>query len=404
MIWESGPFLWPPGVMKPGPNRWRWNKLTNVVWVDQPIGTGYSQGPVTARDQHDTTRQFMGFWKNFVDTFAMQGYKIYITGSSYSGIHCPYVASGMLDANDPVYYNVDGMLVWDGMYSQYEISQDIPVASFVDSWSRVFSFNESFTEKLHTKAQECGYTDYLKKWLSFPPAGVQPKDLPGQYPNGTMFPECDHFGLVYNAARVLNPCFSAYEIFRGCPLAHDVNGFTDAYRYFPKDAGTVYFNRTDVKAAINAPDVNWNICSRKDVFVNGTDLSIRAGPGSQPVIPGVIDRTQNVIIGHGLQDYVCIADGTLLAIQNMTWGGKLGFQSRPSTPLVLPSYPNRDFATMAGGSGTLGVVHSERGLTYLEVATAGHMMGADEPALSFRAMQILLGRVDGFHSQEPFNL
>lgn len=53
-----------------------------MVWVDQPIGSGFSQGTVTARNEADVAQQFMGFWKNFVNTFALQGYKVYITGKS----------------------------------------------------------------------------------------------------------------------------------------------------------------------------------------------------------------------------------------------------------------------------------------------------------------------------------
>lgn len=61
-----------------------WHRLTNMVWVDQPIGSGFSQGTVTARNEQDVAQQFMGFWKNFVNTFALQGYKIYITGKADS--------------------------------------------------------------------------------------------------------------------------------------------------------------------------------------------------------------------------------------------------------------------------------------------------------------------------------
>jgi len=39
---------------------------------------------VTATSEEDVAAQFMGFWKNFVDTFGMQGYKVYIAGESYA--------------------------------------------------------------------------------------------------------------------------------------------------------------------------------------------------------------------------------------------------------------------------------------------------------------------------------
>lgn len=51
-----------------------------MVWVEQPVGTGFSQGTPTATSDTDVADQFLGFFKNFVDTFAMEGYTVYITG------------------------------------------------------------------------------------------------------------------------------------------------------------------------------------------------------------------------------------------------------------------------------------------------------------------------------------
>jgi carboxypeptidase D len=48
------------------------------------VGTGFSQGTPTAKSEEDVAAQFLGFWKNFVDTFGMQGYKVYIAGESYA--------------------------------------------------------------------------------------------------------------------------------------------------------------------------------------------------------------------------------------------------------------------------------------------------------------------------------
>jgi carboxypeptidase D len=59
-------------------------------------------------------KQFMGFWKKFVDTFALNSSKVYIKGSSYSEMYCPYIASSMLDANNTQYFDVRGMQVFDG--------------------------------------------------------------------------------------------------------------------------------------------------------------------------------------------------------------------------------------------------------------------------------------------------
>lgn len=276
------------------------------------------------------------------------------------------------------------------------------MTSFVDSWDRVFSFNDSYTASLHAAAETCGYPDYLAKWLVFPPAGVQPSALPGLQADESYIPGCDLLNSVYAAALDQNPCFSPYSIFDFCPMVYDPLGFSAGLDYVAEGSGPIYLNRPDVKAAINAPsDVEWVFCNPVPVFVDGIDNSLNAGPGAQPVLPGVIERTQNVIIAHGSQDFVLNADGTILAIQNMTWGGKQGFQSRPSSPLFVPFHSNDDIPNMAG-AGVMGTTHTERGLTYFGVAQSGHFLSQDAPAVSFRSVQVLLGRVDGFQSTAAF--
>jgi carboxypeptidase D len=81
---ENGPVLWQQGQHYPVANPWSWHHITNVVYVDQPVGTGFSTGNITAENEEDVARQFNGFWKNFVDIFQLQGYKIYVTGESYA--------------------------------------------------------------------------------------------------------------------------------------------------------------------------------------------------------------------------------------------------------------------------------------------------------------------------------
>lgn len=395
---SNGPFVWQPGVFRPFANKWSWHHLTNVVWIDQPVGTGFSQGTVTATDEADVARQFLGFWKNFIDTFGMQGYKVYVTGSSYSGMYLPYISSAMLDRNNTNYYRLSGMLVFDGLYSQKALSTDIPVAPFVTQFKDIFAFNATFTTSLQASADQCGYTSYLRKYLVFPPTSSQPSTLPGQTPNSST--SCSLFLSVYSAAKDLNPCFSVYTISDKCPLIYDPLGFASGNFYTPDGAGPVFFDRPDVKSAINAPQNHtWQLCNTQSpVFVNDTDNSV----DSQAQISHVIDATGNVILGHGSQDFVLIADGSLLTIQNLTWGGKLGFQQRPAGPLYIPYHDGNDNFTTLTGAGVMGTSHTERGLTYFGVP-AGHFLTPNQPAVAFRAVEVLLGRVEGFQSKVPFS-
>ena len=92
----------------------------------------------------------------------------------------------------------------------------------------------------------------------------------------------------------------------------------------------------------------------------------------------------------------------MLAIQNMTWNGRLGFQTAPSTPTVirLADLQYQEVFVSSGldgydvGQGVMGTHHFERGLMWAETALSGHMQPQFQPRSSYRHLQWLLGRID----------
>ncbi|EFX04019.1 serine carboxypeptidase [Grosmannia clavigera kw1407] len=398
LLQENGPFIWQYGTYLPVQNTWSWNKLSNIVYIEQPVGTGFSVGTPTATSEEDVARQFLGFWKNFAQLFSLQGYKVYIAGESYAGMYCPYIAAAMVDANDTTYYNLNGVMIYDPVIGYNDIQNTIVATPFVDYWPGLFPFNDSFVADIHNRSDSCGYSDYLSKYLVYPPSGQQPTILPGQDSTGTTYDDCENiYNDIIGAALLVNPCWDIYQVATTCPLLWDVLGFPGTLGYLP-DGAQLYFDRDDVKKAIHAPNMTWAECTDVNVFVDGTDTSV---PSGLSVLPKVIDATKNVIIGHGALDFVLIANGTLLTIQNMTWGGKLGFQSPPTEPLFVPYHDDPVEASMAG-SGILGTAHTERGLTYAAVDLSGHMIPQYAPSVAYRQLEFLLGRVSSLSSTEPF--
>ncbi len=92
-----------------------------MIWVEQPIGTGFSQGTPTATNQAQTAADFLGFFKRFVDTFNLHNKKIFITGESYAGKYVPYIADAMFNKNDKTYYDVESILIYDPSTSTGEV-------------------------------------------------------------------------------------------------------------------------------------------------------------------------------------------------------------------------------------------------------------------------------------------
>ena len=219
LLQQNGPVQWQQGTAQPIQNQWSWHRLTNVVWIDQPVGTGFSQGTPTATREEDVAEQFLGWWKNFVDTFALQGFTVYVTGSSYGGMYAPFISSAMLDQDDTTYFNVSGMAVWDGLYSKIPLTEDIPAAAFVDKWKTALPFNDTFMAEIEAMDEQCGYTAYLDEFLVFPPAGPQPAILPGEDPlTGLAKPECALYISVFLAAKELNPCLNPFDVTSHCPV------------------------------------------------------------------------------------------------------------------------------------------------------------------------------------------
>lgn len=76
-------------------------------------------------------------------------------------------------------------------------------------------------KELDAIAAQCGYADYMDKFVTYPPKGLFP--LPGKSnfaDNG-----CNVWYMIYNAALTINPAFNIYRIFDTYPVLWDVLGF-----------------------------------------------------------------------------------------------------------------------------------------------------------------------------------
>ena len=93
LLQENGPFLWKKGTWRPVANPYSWNRLANVLWVEQPVGTGYTRGEPNITDEADLARQFLGFLELWLARFDLRGRRIFVTGESYAGQYVPYIVS-----------------------------------------------------------------------------------------------------------------------------------------------------------------------------------------------------------------------------------------------------------------------------------------------------------------------
>jgi carboxypeptidase D len=95
----------------------------------------------------------------------------------------------------------------------------------------------------------------------------------------------------------------------------------------------------------------------------------------------------------------------------MTWNGALGFQHAPfSDPFFVSYVAAATVGDSSGnvwplaGTGLMGTLHAERGLTFVEVFLAGHQEPQWQPAAAFRQLEWMLGRVESMSGGEDWTV
>jgi len=82
------------------------------------------------------------------------------------------------------------------------VHQEIPAYASIERNKDLWGLNDTFLAQLEETNRECGYKDYIDKYLQFPPVGNQPTIPPFNDD------ECDVFGQALNAVYDINPCFN----------------------------------------------------------------------------------------------------------------------------------------------------------------------------------------------------
>jgi carboxypeptidase D len=97
---ENGPFRVEPDL-RLGRRELSWNAQANVLYIDQPLGAGYSwvdpAGDVDSDAQ--ITIEFYEFLLRFFEVFPEHRHDLYITGESFAGHYIPRIARYILEQN-----------------------------------------------------------------------------------------------------------------------------------------------------------------------------------------------------------------------------------------------------------------------------------------------------------------
>ena len=121
LFYENGPYQFnEDSTLKSNP--YAWNEVSNLLYVDQPIGTGFSKGGIhDARSEDEIAADMAEMLRGFVvQNPEFEGRDFYITGESYAGHYVPAIAYYLVNTATDLKLNLKGIAIGNGLTDPYE--------------------------------------------------------------------------------------------------------------------------------------------------------------------------------------------------------------------------------------------------------------------------------------------
>ncbi|KAK3307942.1 pheromone-processing carboxypeptidase KEX1 [Chaetomium strumarium] len=332
-----------------------WNEFANVLFVDNPVGTGYSYVNTNAfvHELDDMAEQFVTFLEKWYALFPEYEHDdLYIAGESYAGQHIPYIAKHILARNKlPTTkhkWNLMGLLIGNGWISppeQYEAYLQ-------------FAFQKGLVQKGSDIANKLEVQQRLcQKELAVSEGIVDNPDCE------KILQDLLQLTSSRNKDNRLE-CYNMYDV-----RLKDV--YPSCGMNWPPDLKQVtpYLRRKEVVEALHVnanKATGWVEC---DGSVIANFKPVKSKP-SIDLLPDILTEVP-IILFSGSEDLICNHLGTEALISNMAWNGGKGFELSPGTWA-----PRRDW-TFEGEAA--GFWQEARNLTYVVFYNSSHMVPFDHP-------------------------
>lgn len=370
-LMESGP-LRVDEKLKVHFNNGTWLELATMVFLDQPVGSGFSYGDIFHKELTGVSWDFLAFLGKYFDLFPKDiTKKMYFAGESYAGQYMPYFAKQILEynRNSDRKYNLQGLLIGNGY-----VSPSTTGLSFVEYALKTGMIvgNEPFMPGLLSAQENCqNHVNRLSE-----DAGQMEK-------NKVNF-ECDQ--IVNNLIDGIRKsedngqCINIYDVrltdsYPSCGMnwPQDIPFVTqflsDADNQLKLNLNPKFITK---EKSLNHGSTKWSECNHR---VSETLLNEHS-PSSEEFIAEILNEIP-VVMFNGDQDLLCNYIGAERFIDDLSWNGLKGFSN-----LARRSswhYNNTQ----------VGEILSERNLTYIKVFNASHMVPFDLPDVSRGVLDIM---------------
>jgi len=322
---EQGPFR-PDKDGSLVMNDWRWNKISNMVFLEQPVGVGFSYSDNSddyrigdsqaAKDNLETILQFLKKFPEYSNS------PLYITSESYGGHYMPTLADEIVSYNEKNEnkLNFKGFAVGNP-YTDYYSGVGAEMETYwgkqllpKPSWDKYVA-GGCLDVKNQFNSSICStyILDFMKKIGNLNPYALD-------YPVCVTSQQAWTTYMIYDIIKENNNDIvvdAFFSVFNAVPLKDDYEPCEDNY-------ASDYLNKPDVKLALHVKSgIEWEECSRT-VKYEYLDKMLPMEHYYNKLLNSASDKNLRILVYSGDDDSVCGTIGT------QKWIWDLGYPVKPN--------------------------------------------------------------------------
>jgi len=340
IFYENGPFKINGDKVTTNPHAW--NENANLLYIDQPVGTGFSKAAkiwdlktnetAIAADMAETISKFLVLHPEFVQR------EFYITGESYAGHYIPALGHFLHTHKDEDYLkdlNLKGVAIGNGLVD--------PLNQY-DAYPQ-FAYHNGMIGKV----QETLTYGYMQLCKLITAAGIKFFDI-----------EVCNLGIMSIIGIGPLQRYNTYDIRKACdvpPLCYDFSALDNLLK------------KADVIDELGVKGRSWKQCDMKVHFALLFDWSTN---GSDWVAE-LADNGYKVLVYNGDKDFICNWEGGFAWIQKMKWSKQEEFVKKGLSDCDLGSCQEQD------------------NVKFVKFADAGHMVPMDQPENALKMLEDFIG-------------
>ncbi|KAL2239389.1 UNVERIFIED_CONTAM: Serine carboxypeptidase-like 48 [Sesamum indicum] len=345
LFYENGPFHITSNLSLAW-NDFGWDKISNLIYVDQPTGTGFSYSSDDDDIRHDeegVSNDLYDFLQAFFKEHPQYAKNdFYITGESYAGHYIPAFAARVHQGNknrEGLHINLKGFAIGNGLtnpeiqykaYTDYALDMKLIQQSDYNSMSKLVSDCQQAIKLCAADGGSSCVSAYMV---------------------------CNN---IFNRIVDISGGKNYYDIRKTCDgdLCYDFSKMED------------FLNQQSVRAALGVGNIDFVSCSSTVYEAMVTDWMRNLEVG----IPALLEDGIKLLVYAGEYDLICNWLGNSRWVHAMEWSGQKQFVAAPTTPFSVDGVE----AGLQKGHGPL---------TFLKVHNAGHMVPMDQPKASLEMLK-----------------